>query len=45
MIYTLWVIYMIRFKFNESENQEPKYLDDWEDVAELSTTVEKLDAP
>jgi len=30
---------------NESENQEPKDLDDWEDAAELSTTVEKLDAP
>lgn len=29
---------------NKSENQEPKDLDDWEDAAELSTTVEKLDA-
>jgi len=30
---------------NESENQEPKDLDDWEDAAELSTTMEQLDAP
>lgn len=29
---------------NKSENQEPIDLDDWEDAAELSTTVEKLDA-
>lgn len=30
---------------NESESQEPKDLDDWEDAAELSTTVDQLDAP
>jgi len=30
---------------NESENQKPKDLDDWEDVVELSKTVEQLYAP
>lgn len=34
-----------QLNLNESENQEPKDLDDWEDAVELSTTVEKLDAP